>query len=679
LVNVLVSGGRSVDRYRVVNQGGRLVWLLGEPAVEVAPPKVAVMGSSLFVHADGTVMPASVQAIVSGRRSEDEARHSSGPGIAMQHEVTPGVGDGTRRAENARAEKGKAPDVSGVASEVLPVSLVVDQAGRLDFTGGLAGQPDPVGLAVARFLGEGGGRRQLEIEADMTVGYHEFTRIDPSGGEQLGADADDAAGLRNAARRAYRADVIDELRRLWHSAGEQLSETDWSAVRALMQPKAASYYRRALAILLGSVAFEADNLRAPSAREPQGSSAGVVDEPGSGDAAAGAPESVVSGPVAQPAVVVEAAGVEQGASGELGGGGAEPVVGAAGQADRLRGAEERGELAVLEQGARGLGGIDVDREYGVLVAAKKVKQVEQDAGGVRVNPLWYRLEDFPRELLLGRPGSVWHYSVGADGAISIGSEELISVVQEREWEELLAGILRRDPGAVRPEAIRPEVLAEFQEDHPGEPLPQTPMEVLKFLMNGLGHPTIALDFGELGMAVEAPGRVSGELVWNAESRRWEVNDKSGRYMSKKVRPDVDPGDSLRWLGNVARRIGEHFGVEVAPVLLKHAAPAPPAVIEPAAQPAPEPLPVQQPPATIAPDPATGAGTAGLRTDHEAELRAERTRAEPPPVTTTAEPSASELTESGPVPERDVPPHRADRFPPAFLDAEPRPRTDQARR
>jgi hypothetical protein len=60
-------------------------------------------------------------------------------------------------------------------------------------------------------------------------------------------------------------------------------------------------------------------------------------------------------------------------------------------------------------------------------------------------------------------------------------------------------------------------------------------------------------------------------------------------MSEKVRPDLDPVDIGRWLDNVARRLTEKFGVEVHPVLLKHADPPPAPMPEPAipvADPAP---------------------------------------------------------------------------------------------
>ncbi|WP_204033909.1 hypothetical protein [Micromonospora qiuiae] len=194
---------------------------------------------------------------------------------------------------------------------------------------------------------------------------------------------------------------------------------------------------------------------------------------------------------------------------------------------------------------------DLDHEYGPVVEPKRVKEAEKAAdGGVRLNPVWYRLDDFP-PTLLERKDAHWHYAVDADGEIRIGSEEISTVLDEPEWQQLLTG-MRRVEGDLT-------------------------MEQLRAALDGQGHPTIAAGFDEVGGTVVQAARVSGELSWNEAAGRWEANDKSGRYMSDKVRPDLEAADVTRWVGNVARRMSAQFGpgYEVRPVLLKHADPPPP--------------------------------------------------------------------------------------------------------
>ena len=194
---------------------------------------------------------------------------------------------------------------------------------------------------------------------------------------------------------------------------------------------------------------------------------------------------------------------------------------------------------------------DLDHEYGPVVEPKRVKEAEKATdGGVRLNPVWYRLDDFP-PTLLERRDAHWHYAVDVDGEIRIGSEEISTVLDEPEWQQLLTG-MRRVEGDLT-------------------------MEQLRAALDGQGHPTIAAGFDEVGGTVVQAARVSGELSWNEAAGRWEVNDKSGRYMSDKVRPGLRAADLTRWVGNVARRMSAQFGpgYEVTPVLLKHADPPPP--------------------------------------------------------------------------------------------------------
>ncbi|MFG1867284.1 flagellar biosynthesis protein FlhF [Micromonospora arborensis] len=211
-------------------------------------------------------------------------------------------------------------------------------------------------------------------------------------------------------------------------------------------------------------------------------------------------------------------------------------------------------LATTSAGGRSAGrpevtppGIDLDHEYGVVVKPKRVKPGELADGRVRLNPVWYRLADFP-PAFLERKDARWHYTVDADGEIRIGTEEIRTVLDDEEWQQLLTGMRRLDG--------------------------QLTLEGLKASLDGQGHPTIAAGFVGPGVTEERPARVSGEFGWNAVTGRWEANDKSGRYMSEKVRSDLDPDNLMRWVGNVAGRIGAQLGVEVTPVLLKHAEPVP---------------------------------------------------------------------------------------------------------
>ncbi|MGW4462619.1 WXG100-like domain-containing protein [Micromonospora sp. NPDC004704] len=239
---------------------------------------------------------------------------------------------------------------------------------------------------------------------------------------------------------------------------------------------------------------------------------------------------------------------------------------------------------------------DLDHEYGVVVDPKRVKPSELADGVVRLNPMWYRLEDF-KPALLERLGARWHYVVDVDGGIRVGSEEILTVVEDGEWERLVEGM--RSVGS------------------------ELTVDEVKGLLDGQGHPTIAAGFVGGGGAEVARARISGEFGWNAVLSRWEVNDKSGRYMSDKVRPDLDPVEIARWLDNVARRLSERFGVEVHPVLLKHAEPAAPPAPEPVPAIVPEdPVPVPQVPETAPPTqlPVTGGTAVGVARLTDAIIR-----------------------------------------------------------
>ena len=175
----------------------------------------------------------------------------------------------------------------------------------------------------------------------------------------------------------------------------------------------------------------------------------------------------------------------------------------------------------------------LDHAYGGLAGPKRIKPGERDdRGALRLNPFWYRLEDAPRDLLRRR-GAHWHYLVNQAGDILLGTEEIGTVLTEREWADLATAMNRADP--------------------------EMTVDRLKQLLDHQGHPTIAAGFDEAGRTVQRPARVSGELVFNADAARWEVNDRSGRYMRPKIRKSTDPSATVDWAARVAKRLSDHFG------------------------------------------------------------------------------------------------------------------------
>ncbi|BCY15452.1 hypothetical protein [Actinoplanes sp. L3-i22] len=231
----------------------------------------------------------------------------------------------------------------------------------------------------------------------------------------------------------------------------------------------------------------------------------------------------------------------------------------------------------------GRSGQDFDAPFGDPVWPKKVKPfelhppkgpAEKGAKGadlamqeVRLNPAWMPLADFHPNLFEGRPDAHWHYVVTPDGEIYIGSEEILTVVSDAQLRDLHAGMVTKNPDLT--------------------------LDQLRDSINQQGHPTIGARFDGDGKSYAGQARVSGELGVNPATGRWEVNDKSGRYMSGKVRPDLQVADVKRWLANVAERMTAQFGIPVEPRLFKHAEaptdpklptdPKPPVVSEPAVE------------------------------------------------------------------------------------------------
>jgi hypothetical protein len=196
----------------------------------------------------------------------------------------------------------------------------------------------------------------------------------------------------------------------------------------------------------------------------------------------------------------------------------------------------------------GTAGPGADEEFGPLAGPKKVKDREfDDADQVRLNPLWYRLQDF-KPALLERTDAVWHYTVDEDGQILLGSDQLLTIAEEGELQSLLKAMQDKDPGLT--------------------------MDRLKGFIDNQGHPTVAAGFDPAGLTRLRPARISGELSF--KDGRWQVTDKSGRYMSNKVRPGLKAEDAQRWLTRVAHDMSATFGVDVTAVLFKNATTAHPA-------------------------------------------------------------------------------------------------------
>ncbi|MFI7435825.1 hypothetical protein [Micromonospora haikouensis] len=277
---------------------------------------------------------------------------------------------------------------------------------------------------------------------------------------------------------------------------------------------------------------------------------------------------------------------------------------------------------------------ELDRTRGPAVAPKGAKPFELDPPGpadgetisgdalrtrqIRVNPAWMPLSDFTPEIHAGRPDAHWHYVVTESDDIMIGSEEILTVVSARQLDDLHAAMRTRNPDLT--------------------------LDQLKESINQQGHPTIGVRFDADGRAYTGRGRISGELHLDPATGQWIVDDKSGRYMSEKIRPGLDPADVKRWLDGVAARLSEQLGVPVEARPYKHTTAPPPAPVTqtaPAQQQAPADTTQQQPPAD----------TAALPTDdlraRWVEFKAQRLQAE------GTDPAAAEILAGGLTADRDT--------------------------
>ncbi|MFY1672110.1 hypothetical protein ACN27G_19415 [Plantactinospora sp. WMMB334] len=162
---------------------------------------------------------------------------------------------------------------------------------------------------------------------------------------------------------------------------------------------------------------------------------------------------------------------------------------------------------------------------------------------VRLNPLLMRMSDFQPYMLEDQPDGEWHYLVTPGGEIWIGSEQLVSLVRRGQLEALRAGWSQAYPGLTYEDVVQ--------------------------ALDAQGHPTVSAGQREPGGPMTAsPGLVSGEIHYDPATGGAQINDKSGRYMSKAVRPTQPGDDPVHWLTNVARRLGRQLNMPVRVGTLK---------------------------------------------------------------------------------------------------------------
>lgn len=127
----------------------------------------------------------------------------------------------------------------------------------------------------------------------------------------------------------------------------------------------------------------------------------------------------------------------------------------------------------------------------------------------------------------------------------MGNEHPSQVISEEQLTELVAGMRQKNEAlaAMTPEQARQAILEK---------------------LDGIGHVGLVAGSTPDGRTVPGRSRVSGEFRWSEDPSSWTVNDKSGRYMSARVRTDVGASDPLRWPDNVAAVFTAALGIEVRP-------------------------------------------------------------------------------------------------------------------
>lgn len=194
-----------------------------------------------------------------------------------------------------------------------------------------------------------------------------------------------------------------------------------------------------------------------------------------------------------------------------------------------------------------------------------------DERRIRVNPFLVSLDEIPREVILdGKPGAVWHFtaSLREDAAnpgvlkwdVMLGSEELLTVMGRMDFLKVLGGMRK--------------AANQQQRQDPDRRVEYPTQEDLKKGIDGLGHPTIAVDFKINGTTKEGKAAMSGEFRYDRSLNSGTANDKSGRFMSEKARPrkeDRDPEKIAEWGNVIAERFADHLRIPVTFEQLKTAA------------------------------------------------------------------------------------------------------------
>jgi hypothetical protein len=127
---------------------------------------------------------------------------------------------------------------------------------------------------------------------------------------------------------------------------------------------------------------------------------------------------------------------------------------------------------------------DLDKKFGPLAGPKEIKERERDdQGELRLNPVWYPLEEFHEGLLV--EGRTWMYVIDERGGIFLGSDEKLgSVISDGQWKAQVAGMRAADPGL---DAAK-----------------------LRSALTGQGHPTVGTGFETGGAtALARPARIAG--------------------------------------------------------------------------------------------------------------------------------------------------------------------------
>ncbi|NWJ70119.1 hypothetical protein HX744_06180 [Pseudonocardia sp. ICBG1122] len=223
-----------------------------------------------------------------------------------------------------------------------------------------------------------------------------------------------------------------------------------------------------------------------------------------------------------------------------------------------------------------------DVMYGPSVAPTVMRPGEWSSPArfaVRVNPVFYDLGHLPLSLLQEHRDAVWNWVRAEDGTIRVGVDDL---------------------GAALSDTERDTVFKAFGQDFVARDPAKAEQEFFDALL--LGHATIAVAFMSHGpVEPGAPdARAGGELYWSRRYRRWEMNLRSGRYMS--TRGELhSPAETARWVTAAAREVSEQLGVPITPMGAWHAGGELPTLHPRPAQPLPDDLELPQTPPMWAPD------------------------------------------------------------------------------